>query len=283
MATEPAVEDVGRLQRSAPRRQHAARCDVAVAVDRHARRHDTGGDRRERRRLQRDVVGDHHPDRTLGGGRSTARGEVGGAGRPDRRGRAGVLVVPDGPPVRRDPAGRRADRCSGAAGAVAGADRRRAGHAVLPDGLRRRAWCRPTSCRTRSAATGSPMRPPSRSANCRTTPSTCSRSCTRFPQAEATFGFLADGSEGKCVAAQPRLAEVLVRVRGARHRQLAAGRAGPRVAGGELARGRRRRPSRYWSGATPESATCCTRTSSRLPCSTGRWRRWARAKWMPRG
>ena len=55
---------------------------------------------------------------------------------PTDAGRAGVLVVPDGPPVRRDPVGRREDRRPGAAGAVAGADRHGAGHAVLPDGLR---------------------------------------------------------------------------------------------------------------------------------------------------
>ena len=56
-----------------------------MAVDRHARRRRPRGDRGERRRLQRHVVGDHHPDRPLGAGRRTDRAATGGAGRADRR------------------------------------------------------------------------------------------------------------------------------------------------------------------------------------------------------
>ena len=38
-----------------------------------------------------------------------------------------------------------------------------------------------------------------------------------------------------------------------------------------------------WSGATPGSATSCTATSSRSPCSTGRWPRSGRGRWTWRG
>ena len=76
LATEPAVEDVSRLQ-------HSSR-DVSTLPDVMSRWLSTvmpggttpRGHRGERRRLQRDVLGDHHPHRTLGGGRSTARREV---------------------------------------------------------------------------------------------------------------------------------------------------------------------------------------------------------------
>ena len=49
-----------------------------------------------------------------------ARAEVGGPGRPSRAGRAGVPVLPDGPSVRRDPPRRREDRRASPAGALAG-------------------------------------------------------------------------------------------------------------------------------------------------------------------
>ena len=99
---------------------------------------DTRRHRGKRRRLQRHVVGDHHPDRALGAGRPAGRAEVGGAGGAHRRGRPGVPDVSAGPPVRRHPDGRRADRRAGPPGALAGEHRRGARHAVLPDGLRRR-------------------------------------------------------------------------------------------------------------------------------------------------
>ena len=41
--------------------------------------------------------------------------------------------------------------------------------------------------------------------------------------------------------------------------------------------------ARCSTGATPASATCCTATSSRSRCSTGRWRRSARARSTSRG
>ncbi len=136
MATEPAVEDVGRLQ-------HSSR-DVSTLPDVMSRWLSTvmPGGTTPQVTVESGVDSNGMSSETIiltgrweADGR-TARREVGGARRADRAGRAGVLVVSDGPPVRRDPAGRRDDRRAGAASAVAGADRRRARHAVLPDGLR---------------------------------------------------------------------------------------------------------------------------------------------------
>jgi len=64
------------------------------------------------------------------------------------------------------------DRRPRSTGAVARIDRLGARHSVLPDGLRRGPGATRRDCRTRSATTGSPTPPPRRSsANCRTAPS----------------------------------------------------------------------------------------------------------------
>ena len=67
----------------------------------------------------------------------------------------------------------------------------------------------------------------------------------------------------------------LVRLRRARHRPVAAGGAGPRLARGRTCPGRPTRPC--CAGATRGSATCSTGTSRRSASSTGRWRRSDRA------
>ncbi len=179
MATEPAVEDVGRLQRSAR--------DVSTLPDVMSRWLSTvmPGGASPQVTVESGVDSNGMSSETIIlTGRWDADGEQHeekwvARVAPSRRRRAGVLVVPDGPPVRRDPAGRREDRRARAASAVAGADRHRAGHAVLPDGLRvRRGAARRDALHVRRT-TGSPTRPRSRGASCRTTPSTCWRSCIR--------------------------------------------------------------------------------------------------------
>ena len=107
--------------------------------------------------------------------------EVGGPGGAHRGRRPGLPHLPAGPPVRGDATGRRTHRRPGPAGALAREHRRGARHAVLPDGPRRRhraarrhaLHVRRQLVRRRAA--------PSSSANCRTPPSRCSPSCTRFP------------------------------------------------------------------------------------------------------
>ena len=62
-----------------------------------------------------------------------------------------------------------------------------------------------------------------------------------IPDAESTFGFLADGQTWRYRAAQAlQLGPVVVRLRGAGHRSITVARADIRLAGGQLAPGRSR-------------------------------------------
>jgi len=115
-----------------------------------------------------------------------------------------------------------------------------------------------------------------------------------IPDPETTFGFpgrrrwdrcrRAGGSGAERVTAQPQLAcshWYQFAVPG--HRPIRAARACTGLARDELARRCRGQRTRSWCGATPASAMCCTPTSGRSPCWTGRWRRLAHAKWTWHG
>ena len=135
------------------------------------------------------------------------------------------------------------DRRPGAAGALARADRRRAGHAVLPDGLRVRGC--PARCDALHVRRQLVRRLPRRVA-ARTAGQHRRRAgeAARDPRCRDHIRVPGRRRRAERAAAKPRLAEVVVPVRGSRHRPVPARRAGAGVAGGELARGRRRHRSR---------------------------------------
>ena len=138
MANEPTLDNVERLQRSS-RDVTALPAVMSKWLSTAAARWGvTAGNRRERRGLDRHVVGNHHPDRSLAAGRAADRTETRRPGGAHRRGRAGLPHVPARPPIRGDTKGRRTHRRPRPASALDRDHRRRAGHTLLCDGLRRR-------------------------------------------------------------------------------------------------------------------------------------------------
>ena len=103
----------------------------------------------------------------------------------------------------------------------------------------------------------------------------------RTPRRPSGSSPTATGAER--VAAQPQLAEVLVRVRGPRHRPLRAGRAGAGLAGGELARRRRRHRSGAGVGRLPRRQRAVRRLPAGRRAGLGDGDARARARWMSRG
>ena len=104
-----------------------------------------------------------------------------------------------------------------------------------------------------------------------------------IPTPEQTFAFLSEAPAANALRRNLNWLQSLVRVRGARSRSIEPDRACPGVAGNELARPTSPPPTRCWCGATPASAMCSTPISSRSRYWTGRWRYWARARWTLRG
>ena len=174
------------------------------------------------------------------------------------------------------------DRRPGAAGALAGAHRLGAGHTVLPDGLRRGAGAarrhaihvRRQLVRRRARRTPARTAGQHRRGDRQAALDSRAREDVRVPGRRVGF---------KCAAAQPQLAEGLVRVRGPRHRPLDAARACARLAGGELARRRRRHRSRAGVGRLPRRQRAVRRLPARRGAGLGDGGARARGKWMSRG
>ena len=108
-------------------------------------------------------------------------------------------------------------------------------------------------------------------------PSRCSPGCTRSPTPPTTFAFLDPPTTPGATPLARNLARTprLVRVRGPRHRPLAAGRARARLAGGQPAR--TTDETRAVLGRLADRQRDVPRLRAGRASSTGRWRRSARA------